>query len=89
MREVIINIRCDYCKEQFTEPIEGSNAVIFTVGARKWEMDLCFECLGGPFFTNARESESVKKQGKEHACHCGKTFTSKRGMTQHKTRTHE
>lgn len=82
MREVVIMVSCDACQQQFAETDEGSNLVSLTVYGTAREMDLCDECINGSFIQEAR----VAKKAKPHVCHCGKAFSTPRGLTGHQKR---
>lgn len=90
MREVVIAIRCDLCEQRFTEANEGDNSVIFTVRGEKREMDLCDPCIGGSFLQEARPVKGKpRKAEKPFACHCGKSYTSQRGLSKHQSAAHD
>lgn len=87
MREVIIAIRCDVCRDSFTETSEGSNSVRFIVYGQEREMDMCDPCIGGSFLQEARSVTG--KKGTPFACtFCSKRFDSQRGLSAHQTRAH-
>lgn len=86
MREVIIAVHCDVCRNSFREEVEGSNTVKFTVYGDQRELDMCDECIGGSFLQEARPVKT--KTEKPFVCECGKAYTSQRGLSKHKSGAH-
>lgn len=87
VREVVISVHCDLCNQQFYETTEGSNSVGLTVYGEAKEMDVCDPCIHGSFLQEARHVDGRRGKAKTpHACHCGKSFASPRGLSAHQTR---
>lgn len=89
MREVVIAIHCDVCNEAFAEKTEGSNRVLFTVYGEQREMDICDADINGTFLQEARPVKTRKIRKKDQVCHCGRAYTTLRGLSAHQTRAHK
>lgn len=90
MREVVIWVHCDACREEINEGEEGANSVSIIVRGGNFEIDLCDRCLGGGFFQEARPVAAKKAKAKgEYACpDCGRKFGTVRGLSRHQVITH-
>jgi hypothetical protein len=86
MREVIIAVRCDVCRESIEEQYEGANTVTFTVYGEERALEMCPDCIGGSFLQEARPVQKAK----EFTCaDCGKAYTSQRGLSKHRSGAHD
>lgn len=87
MRRVSIMVACDACQSEITEEEDGASTVRFTARGQEREIDLCDDCLYGTFLQEARSVTNRKNRAKEFTCDfCGKSFTTQRGLSHHKTR---
>lgn len=85
MREVVIRVHCDVCREEFVEDYEGQNTVVFTVQGDVREIDMCDDCIRGSFLQESRPHTPDK----EFDCpDCDKSFGTQRGLSHHQTRQH-
>lgn len=90
MRQVIVMVTCDLCKDKITEETEGANAIRLSMRGEEREMDVCDECLTGSFLQEARPVTNRKKRkAKKFPCDsCDSSFDTERGLNHHKTRMH-
>jgi hypothetical protein len=85
MREVVIVVHCDVCRNSFEEDYEGQNTMVFTFQGEIREIDMCGECVSGSFLQEARPHTPDK----EFDCpDCDKSFGTQRGLSHHQTRQH-
>lgn len=96
MREVIVHVTCDACREDIEEESDGDHCVVLTVGGQQREIDLCGNCLYGSFLQEARPVAKTKskKKTEDVECRfpcdrCDKSFNTQRGLSRHQTVTHE
>lgn len=83
MRNIIIQVQCDHCKEVFSED-EADNVEI-TVRGEVLETDLCGECL--PMLLDGLRHKSGGKPVPQTPCPtCDRKFRTPRGLQAHQTK---